>query len=189
MAFVHNWRKGRADYARLRLGNATLKATADKLIKLLTEGGFKFSIAGGYAVQHHGYPRFTEDVDIIVQDIDKVRDYLRIRGFKAAPGARTIMYDRATKVEINLLPSGVKLTPKSDPIPEPDEEVLSLAQLLNNKLSSYKSSPMRRARDLGDVTELIQRNALPRDFPVTDIAFYQQIWDDLQNEVQPDNPT
>lgn len=189
MSFVEDWRKGRADYSRLRLGNANLKKTGDKLIALLKQGGFEFSIAGGYAVQHHGYARFTEDVDVLVKDINAVRDFLSIHGFMEAPGTTTILYDRETKVEINLLPSGVRLTPKSDPLPDPDKEILSLPQLLNNKISSYKSSPARRAKDLGDVSELIQRNDLPRDYPVSDLAFYQKIWDDIQNEDKPESST
>ena len=34
-------------------------------------------VCGGFAVQEHGYPRFTVDVDIIVPDVQLAREKLR----------------------------------------------------------------------------------------------------------------
>jgi len=183
MSFAYSWKKGRADYSRKRLGNLPLTQTAEKVLKLLKEGGFKATISGGYAVQHHGYPRFTEDIDIIVDRRNEANEYLSIRGFKET-SSLMVMYDRENGIEINLLQSGAVLSPKSLPTPEPKEDILDLPELISNKLSSYFNNKGKRAKDLGDVSELIQRNQLPRDFQVHPEyqKEYEELWDSIQSD-------
>lgn len=38
-----------------------------KLLRLFAEEGVEYLIIGGYAVIAHGYPRFTEDLDLLIQ--------------------------------------------------------------------------------------------------------------------------
>jgi hypothetical protein len=183
-SFAYTWKSGRADYHRKLLGNQKLTETAKKAIQVLTNFGIKATIAGGYAVQHHGYPRSTEDVDIIVEDVDRAMEVLSMNGFKQAQGTSTILYDRITRIEVNLLPAGKRLSPTSLPIPKPKGEILGLSDLISNKLSSWKSAPAKRAKDLADVSELIQRNLLPRSLEVHSEVQndYDNLWDQLQKE-------
>jgi hypothetical protein len=52
---------------------------------------------GGFAVQEHGYPRFTVDVNIIVPDVELAREKLSMNGFRANPGSTMTVTDRETK--------------------------------------------------------------------------------------------
>jgi hypothetical protein len=39
----------------------------EELLELLIEHKVKYLIVGGYAVAFHGYPRFTNDIDIFYE--------------------------------------------------------------------------------------------------------------------------
>jgi hypothetical protein len=47
-----------------------------------------YAVCGGIAVAIHGYPRFTKDIDLLVQsaDLERIRDMARRRGFTLAGG-------------------------------------------------------------------------------------------------------
>lgn len=185
MKWLANYTAARkAEQHRKVLGNSALTVTANKALKLLKGGGFRAMILGGYALQHHGYSRFTEDVDIVVDNVQDAVDYLSIRGFREVAGTG-IMYDRENKVMLNILEAGKHLTPKSIlPVPTPTEPIISLERLLSDKLSAHNSAPVRRLKDLADVSEMIQRHKLPRDFPVDSRVqhLYTDLWDKLTAE-------
>lgn len=143
-------------------------------------------VCGGFAVQEHGYPRFTVDVDIIVPDVRVARDKLCMNGFKENPGARMTVMDRETKVEVDLQPRGSKLDPGPLTFPIPahvssEPQILSLPSLISSKLSTYIGRGIDRAQDYADVVTLIKVNHLPRDYDV-DVKvreLYHQMWDEL----------
>jgi hypothetical protein len=56
--------------------------------------------------------------------------------------------------------------------------------LISLKLDSWKHTPMRRIQDRADVTQLIIRNQLPREFPVHPAVFkeYIELWDGIAAE-------
>ncbi|MGQ0767512.1 MAG: nucleotidyltransferase [Gemmatimonadota bacterium] len=45
---------------------ATLDRDLSELLALLTTNGVEFLVVGGHAVAFHGYPRFTQDLDLFV---------------------------------------------------------------------------------------------------------------------------
>jgi hypothetical protein len=45
----------------------TLPDDFREFLRLLTIHDVEFMIVGGHAVSHHGYPRFTHDVDVVVR--------------------------------------------------------------------------------------------------------------------------
>ena len=53
------------------------------LIEALGGAGLEYALCGGIAVAFHGYPRFTKDIDVLIrsQDVDRVLDVVRDRGF------------------------------------------------------------------------------------------------------------
>src|SRR3972149_3791038 len=52
----------------LRLSCRAMKlASFDALVSALQQAGVRYLIAGGLAVNAHGYLRFTKDVDVVVQ--------------------------------------------------------------------------------------------------------------------------
>lgn len=48
-----------------------------ELLRLLEEHRFDYMIVGGYAVAYHGYPRFTNDIDIFFVPTDENVERLR----------------------------------------------------------------------------------------------------------------
>src|SRR5258705_6103638 len=83
-----------------------IEKTLLKAVKVLALFDIPHFVCDGFAVQEHGYPRFTVDVDIIVPDVQVARDKLCMNGFKQNPGSRMTVMDRETKVEVDLLPGG-----------------------------------------------------------------------------------
>ncbi len=57
----------------------------EELLELLTKHSVKYLIVGGYAVAFHGYPRFTNDIDIFYElseeNVKKITDCLVNFGF------------------------------------------------------------------------------------------------------------
>jgi hypothetical protein len=167
--------------------------TAQRAKAVLNQAGIPALIAGGLAVQVHGYPRFTVDADIVVPDLVAAHQVLLAHGYRASLRIATGVIDPQSKVRIDLLPGGSSLTPRC-PVnfPMPNEMggvYISLPDLISVKLGSFVSNPMRRAKDKADVVELILRNRLRRDLAGIDPAvqaLYQETCDAIQAE--PEGP-
>src|SRR6266511_3294041 len=100
-----------AEFLRESSGS-NIEKTLKKAVKVLALFHVPHYVRGGFAVQEHGYPRFTVDVDVIVPDVEFAMEKLSMNGFKANPGFRTTVTDRETKVEVDLLPGGKKVDPR-----------------------------------------------------------------------------
>ena len=150
-------------------------------------------IVGGIAVQEHGYPRVTTDVDIVVPDVLEAVEYLTasLSGpFRRVPKFDDRVEHRGNGVFVDLLPAGSVLKKGCKvPFPQPtactDElQLVTLEQLISLKLDCWANSPAKRLRDKADVTELILRRRLPRNLavaaPVRTVYF--ETWDALQAE-------
>ena len=173
-------------------GTGTAVARAAQAVSgLLADNGFANLIAGGLAVQLHGYPRTTTDVDIIVCDVQVAHSFLVAHGYMASVLQPLAVIDQDRKVRIDLLPAGkcLKLVCQV-PFPEPPTppaimQPVGLEMLISLKLDSWKHSPARRSRDRADVAELIMRNELPRELKVHHAVAreYFELWDALAAEL------
>lgn len=168
-------------------GTTGIAKTINNVAHELTRGEIPHLIAGGAAVQRYGYPRMTVDVDVIVPSVETAKDYLSIHGFAEKPGSSMTVVDRETKVDVDLMPAGKNFTASSKvPLPTPakisrEPQYISLPDLISIKLDSWLQNRERRAKDMADVAELIQRLDLPRAFkahPETQ-AEYLRIWDEI----------
>ncbi len=160
-----------------------------RAVRVLAEAGIPSLIVGGYAVQEHGYPRFTSDVDIVVPSVPAAHQALTAYGFRPNPGSSMTVTDRTTKIEIDLLPGGgaVGPGPLLLPLPttlSPSPTMTDLRTLIEMKLSSYLGSPLSRLQDLADVIALIRSNRLSADFPLAQqvSAKYLEVWTGLKDE-------
>ena len=99
---IHPKFREQAEFMRESSGSNIEKALV-KAVKVLALFHIPHCVCGGFAVQQHGYPRFTVDVDIIVPDVDFARQKLAMNGFKENPGSKMTVTDRETRVEIDLL--------------------------------------------------------------------------------------
>jgi hypothetical protein len=151
-------------------------------------------IVGGIAVQEHGYPRATIDVDIVVPDVLDALEILTadVTGplFCLRDGVEDRIQDRRTSVMVDLLQAG-KVLKRGCKVPFPLPTVASdllqivgLETLISLKLDSWANSPLRRHRDKTDVVEIILRRKLPRDLAVDAAVrqFYLETWDGLKAE-------
>ena len=153
-------------------GSTNIETTLLKAVKVLRLFDIPHYVCGGFAVQEHGYPRLTVDVDIIVPDVELAREKLSMNG----------LADR----EIRLLPGGQKLDSGPLMLPMPVRvsdmpQFLALEELISAKLSTYIGRGIERVQDYADVVKLVQANNLPRDFGVDPKVrdLYHQIWDQL----------
>ncbi len=190
----------RAAFLRESSGSTNIQTTLLRALKVLKLFGIPHYVCGGYAVQEHGYPRFTVDVNIIVPDVDVAREKLSLNGFRTNPGSTMTVTDRETKkrtgrrvrraraeeVEVNLLPGGRKVDSGPLTLPMPatisdEPQLLTLPALISAKLSTWLARGIVRLRDQSDVVELIQAHRLPRDFPVAPEVNteHRRIWDEL----------
>ena len=124
-----------AELLRESSGSTNIEKTLLKALKVLKLFNIPHYVCGGFAVQEHGYPRFTIDVNLIVPDVHLAREKLAINGFKANPGSNMTVTDRETKVEVDVLPGGGKvgLGPVSFPMPKKVSEkpqILALNDLI-----------------------------------------------------------
>lgn len=188
-------RLGNPDAWLIREGTGTggVAETARTVAEVLARWEIPHLIVGGLAVQEHGFPRTTIDLDVVVPDVLEADEFLRadVTGpFVRSPGPRHRLLDRRTGVEVDLLPGGQVLRAGCQvPFPLPtrvcDQPVLvSLPELISLKLDSWQGTPLRRMKDKADVVELILARTLPRDFPVHPSVdrLYRELWDGLQAE-------
>ena len=160
---------------RENTGTTGLEQTARSAAELLAHFDIPHLIVGGLAVQEHGYPRLTTDVDIVVQDVLEAVEFLTsdLTGpFRRIPNVEDRLIDKRNEVKIDLLPAGKVLRHGCQvPFPEPKEvsdvpKFIKLEELISLKLDSWKVSPLRRSQDKADVVQLISRRKLPRGFAV-----------------------
>jgi hypothetical protein len=186
---------GNADAYLIRenTGTSGLEQTARTAAAVLAHFDIPHLIVGGLAVQEHGYPRMTIDVDIVVPDILEAVEFLTsdLSGpFVRVPKCEDRVKDTRNNAMIDLLPAGKVLKHGCQvPFPQPTKvseqlQLVTLEQLISLKLDSWSGSPLKRHKDKTDVIELIKYRNLPRDL---DIAlpvrhFYLETWDGLQAE-------
>jgi len=175
-----------AEFLRQSSGSTNIEKTLLKALQVLKLFEIPHFICGGFAVQEHGFPRYTVDIDIIVPDVQFAREKLAMNGFIENTGSNMTVTDRETRVEVDVLPGGGKVGPGPVTFPMPttvsdEPQVLTLAELISLKLSSYIGSPFHRGRDYGDAIELIKANGLPREYHVDPRVCeeYHRIWDGL----------
>jgi hypothetical protein len=151
-------------------------------------------IVGGIAVQEHGYPRVTIDVDIVVPDVLDALEILTadVTGplYRLGGGIEDRIKDRRTGTMIDLLQAG-KILKRGCQVPFPMPtvasdllQIIGLEKLISLKLDSWSNSRLHRHKDRTDVIEIILRRKLPRDLAVDPavLPLYLETWDGLEAE-------
>lgn len=162
---------------RYFMGEGTLNKTLDRLSKDLDERGIDYMVIGAVALLAHGYPRFTEDIDLVMtaDGLEKFHEELIGLGYAPAfPGAKKRLRSTTDSVSIEVMTTGEYPgdgKPKPVSMPEPAEasttidgvRFVTLEKLIELKLASGISAP-HRLKDLADVQELIKIRKLDADF-------------------------
>ena len=134
------------------------------------------AVAGGMALVAHGYFRTTVDIDIVVTSagLAAIHEALEGLGYSTPFAGSKNLRDTQTGVRIEFLVAGGfpgDGKPKPVAFPDPSTVVVdidgvnyvNLATLIEMKLASGMTS-IGRAKDIGDVQELIRAIPIPRNF-------------------------
>ena len=152
-------------------GSTNIEKTLLKALKVMKLFNIPYYVCGGFAVQEHGYPRFTIDVNLIVPDVHLAREKLAMNGFRANPGSKMTVTDRETKVEIDVLPGGGKVGPGPVSFPMPKKvsekpQILCIERPDCSQVVKLHGKTIDRAQDYADAIKLIQVNHPPRELDV-----------------------
>lgn len=166
-----------AEGQRYFMGQGDLHGALGDLCSDLERRGIDYMIIGAVALMAHGYPRFTEDIDLVMTAEGLETFHRELVGLGYTPafeGARKRL--RATRagvpVEIILAgeyPGDGRPKPVSFPVPvEASVEIdgarfVTLEKLIELKLASGMTAP-DRLKDLADVQELIKLRGLTAEF-------------------------
>lgn len=162
---------------RYFMGQGSLNNTLAQLTGDLKEHGIDYMVIGAVALLAHGYPRFTEDIDLVLTPAGLETFHRELIGLGYAPsfpGAKKRLRATREGVSIDVMTSGEYPgdgKPKPVSIPEPSKasieingiQIVTLEKLIELKLASGMTAP-DRLKDLADVQELIKVRPLRRDF-------------------------
>lgn len=164
---------------RYFMGEGILNKTLARLSKDLETHGIDYAVISATALLAYGYPRLTEDIDLLMTPagLQKFHDELIGLGYAPSfPGARKRLRSTVDGVSIEVMTTGEYPgdgKPKPVSMPEPTEasveidgiNFISLEKLIELKLASGISAA-HRLKDLADVQELIKLRNLDSDFAV-----------------------
>ena len=162
---------------RLFMGEGRLNRTVERLAKDLESHGIDYMIIGAIALIAHGYPRFTEDVDLVMTPEALDTFHRELIGLGYIPkflNSKKKLKSTADGVSIEIITTGEYPgdgLPKPVSFPNPADasieidgvRVVTLDRLIELKLASGMTAP-HRLRDLADVQELIKIHKLDEEF-------------------------
>jgi len=182
------------DYAdRFFMRTSPVHEALAAIARTLEELGVPYAVAGAMALNEYGYERVTRDVDVLVtrEGHARLKAALVGRGYmEKFPGSKGLR-DTEHNVAIDFLLAGeYPGDGKPKPIQFPDPGPIAvrrggiafvpLPKLVELKLASGMSL-LDRAKDIGDVVELIHAAGLPRalvdELDSSVQAKYLELWD------------
>ncbi|MBD0372979.1 MAG: hypothetical protein ICV60_19200 [Pyrinomonadaceae bacterium] len=166
-----------AEGLRYFMGQGQLNDALSRLSADMKRQGIDYMIIGAVALMAYGYPRFTEDIDLVMtpEGLEKFHNELIGLGYVPAfPGSKKRLRSMPEGVSIEVITTGEYPgdglpKPVSFPVPadasiEMDGvRVVTLEKLIELKLASGMTAP-DRLKDLADVQELIKARHLTSDF-------------------------
>ncbi len=166
-----------AEGLRYFMGQGSLNNTLAQITSDLKEHGIDYMVIGAVALLAHGYPRFTEDIDLVLtpEGLEIFhRELIGLGYVPAFPGAKKRLRSTKDGVNIEVMTSGEYPgdgKPKPVTMPEPalasieidGMQIVTLEKLIELKLASGMTAS-DRLKDLADVQELIKIRGLQKDF-------------------------
>jgi len=186
-----------AEGLRYFMGEGKLNKALGRLSSELMEHGIDYVVFDDAALLAHGYPRFTEGIDLVMtaEGLEKFHNELVGLGYSPAfPGARKRLRSTIDNVSIEVMLSGEypgdgKPKPVSMPIPSAASEEIdgtkfvTLEKLIELKLASGISAG-DRLKDLADVQELIKIKKLDATFAERLDPYVRTKFIELQSSVR-----
>jgi len=186
-----------AEGLRYFMGEGTLNRTLARLANDLNQRGIDYIVIGAVALLAHGYPRFTEDIDLVMtrEGLEKFHEELIGLVYAPAfPGARKRLRSTTDGVSIEVMTTGEYPgdgKPKAVSMPEPAEaateidgiKFVTLEKLIELKLASGISAA-DRLKDLADVQELIKIRKLGAGFALNLDPYVREKYLELEEAVR-----
>ena len=186
-----------AEGQRYFMGQGQLNNALARLVADLKEHNIDYLVIGAIALMAYGYPRFTEDIDLIVDANGLERFHSELVGLGYSPafqGARKRLRSTRDGIPIELISSGEYPgdgKPKPVSFPSPSEiwveihgvKFPTLEKLIELKLASGMTAP-DRLKDLADVQELIKVRGLSSEFAQTLNPYVRETFLQLLEAVQ-----
>jgi hypothetical protein len=153
-----------AEGLRYFMGEGTINKTLARLANDLEQRGIDYMVIGAIALLAHGYPRFTENIDLVMTSEGRQRFNDELKRLRSTIDGVSIEV-----MTTGEFPGDGKPKPVSMPRPnEASVEIdgirfVTLEKLIELKLASGMSAP-DRLKDLADVQELIKLKHLDADF-------------------------
>lgn len=166
-----------AEGQRYFMGQGSLNNALSQLAADLKSHGIDYAVIGAVALLAHGYPRFTEDIDLVLtpEGLEAFHRELIGLGYAPAfPGARKRLRSTRDSIPIEVITTGTYPgdgLPKPVSFPKPSEasidrdgiRFVTLEKLIELKLASGMTAP-DRLKDLADVQELIKIHGFRTNF-------------------------
>lgn len=186
-----------AEGLRYFMGEGQLNNALARLVADLKEHDIDYLVIDAVALLAYGYPRFTEDIDLILDENGIDRFHRELVGLGYAPafqGARKRLRSTRDGIPIEFISSGEYPgdgKPKPVSFPAPSESSVKIdgvkfptfEKLVELKLASGMTAP-DRLKDLADVQELIKIRALSSDFAKTLNPYVREKFLELLEAVQ-----
>ncbi|HLM57011.1 MAG TPA: hypothetical protein VK422_12910 [Pyrinomonadaceae bacterium] len=159
------------------MGQGRLNNTLAQLCADLERHRIDYAVVGAVALMAHGYPRFTEDIDLLLtrEGLEAFhRELVGLGYLPAFEGARRKLRSTRDGVPVEVIVAGEYPgdgRPKPVAFPDPADaaveldgvQVIALGKLVELKLASGMTAP-GRLKDLADVQELIKARGLDAEF-------------------------
>src|SRR5438067_2630597 len=166
-----------AEGLRYFMGQGELNNALAQLSSDLKQRGIDYMVIGAVALMAYGYPRFTEDIDLVLTKEGLETFHRELIGLGYVPvflGAKKRLRSTRDGVPIELIltgeyPGDGKPKPVSFPVPATSSieidgvRIVTLEKLIELKLASGMTAP-DRLKDLADVQELIKARGLAAGF-------------------------
>jgi hypothetical protein len=166
-----------AEGSRYFMGEGKLHGALGELCSDLDRRGIDYMVIGAVALMAYGYPRFTEDIDLVMTAEGLEQFHRELVGLGYAPafsGARKRLRVTRSNVPVEIIVAGEypgdgKPKPVNFPVPaDASVEIdgvrfATLEKLVELKLASGMTAP-DRLKDLADVQELIKLRTLDANF-------------------------
>src|SRR5436305_2254525 len=166
-----------AEGLRYFMGQGNINNALSQLSADLERHQIDYMVIGAVALMAHGYPRFTEDIDLVLTSDGLEAFHRELIGLGYAPafqGGRKRLRATRDGVPVEVIVAGEYPgdgKPKPVSFPDPASasveidgvRVVTLEKLVELKLASGMTAP-DRLKDLADVQELIKARGLSSDF-------------------------
>ena len=186
-----------AEGQRYFMGEGKLNNALERLSHDLRDHNIDYMVIDAIALLAHGYPRFTEDIDLVMtgEGLEKFHQELVGLGYVPSfPNARKRLRSTTDNVSIEVMLSGEypgdgKPKPVSMPIPSTASQEIdgikfvTLEKLIELKLASGISAP-DRLKDLADVQELIKLRKLESNYAENLNPYVRDKFRELQASVE-----